>query len=162
MGEDKKEEITTSEQVNEDNLNEYNEDKNNNSEEYDETQYNNEDYQNSVKYVNSNTKKTEYTYVDEDGNEVECVQYEVVQTVNNIWSILATIFGISSLILWIIPIFGFIISIIGIILSAISFKYTRSPLYSRTSKSKIAITMSIIGFFLALAFSILKVILFIM
>lgn len=167
MGEDEREEFTTEEQTVEYNASEYDENGNDNTSEYDENEDNNEDSsdgsnQSSEEYLNPNTKKVEYTYVDEDGNEIECVQYEVTQTTKNGWSISATIFGGISLVAWIIPALGFATSIIGMMLSAISFRYTRSPLYSRTSQSRIAITMSIIGFFLALAYSIIKVILFIM
>lgn len=165
MGEDEREEFSVEDQTEEYDTNEYDENTTNINYEDDTDQtveYEDESSESKNNILKSNTTKVEYTYVDEDGNEVDCVQYETVQTTMNGWSISATIFGGISLVAWIIPAIGFATSIIGMMLSAISFRYTRSPLYSRTSQAKIAITMSIIGFFLALAFSIVKVILFIM
>lgn len=126
--------------------------------------YSSEDYENENENENSikNTGKVKSTYVDEDGNEVEYVEYQIAQTTVNAWSVSATIFGVISLVIWIIPAIGFATSIIGILFSAISFRYTKASSPSKSSLSKKAFTMSIIGFFVTLAYSIIKVILFIM
>lgn len=103
----------------------------------------------------SNENEDSNEYETEDVDEDETVEYIEENKPINGWAIFSLVFGIASLIFWLLPYIGFATSIIGIMLAAISKKN------SNTSMSTIAIVMCVVGIFIALMYSIFKVVIFI-
>jgi len=110
---------------------------------------------------NSNNETTEniQSNLNENENysteEEETTEYITENKSINGWAIFSLIFGIASLVFWLLPYIGFATSIIGIMLAAISKKN------SNTLMSTISIIMCVVGIFIALMYSIFKVVVFI-
>lgn len=110
---------------------------------------------------NSNNETTEniQSNLNENENysteEEETTEYITENKSINGWAIFSLIFGIASLVFWLLPYIGFATSIIGIMLAAISKKN------SNTLMSTISIIMCVVGIFIALIYSIFKVVVFI-
>lgn len=110
---------------------------------------------------NSNNETTEniQSNLNENENysteEEETIEYITENKSINGWAIFSLIFGIASLVFWLLPYIGFATSIIGIMLAAISKKN------SNTLMSTISIIMCVVGIFIALIYSIFKVVVFI-
>lgn len=133
-----------------------------------ENEYENQDFYQSDELTNT----SQYNEVEENYEVQEQIQDDMNDNSNiedsqqeyeeeevyytNAWAIASLVFSAGSLIAWLIPYLGFATSIIGLILGAISVKY------SKPSLTKLSITLSLIGFFITLIYSLASVILFIM